>query len=282
MMTSFYFTEKDVERLEKQAVQLRQDIVSMIHAAKAGHPGGSLSAVEMVTALYFHVMNLDPQNPKWADRDRFILSKGHAGPVVYSALALRGYFDREALKSLNELGTSIPSHCDATRTAGVDVTTGSLGQGFSVAVGIALAAKLDREALYVYPIIGDGESQEGLVWEAAMLAGNKGLDNIIGFTDYNNLQIDGHVSEVNGLEPLADKWAAFGWDVQSVDGHDVEEIDQAVSRAKQGGGKPHMIILRTVKGKGISFAENVVTNHSMTISKDVLERELKLLRGEGE
>lgn len=272
----------DYGMLRRKAHEIRTLTLETIGHVGKGHLGGCMSLCEVMSVLYFSQMNVRPEDPQWKHRDRFILSKGHAGPVVYSALALRGYFDREALKSLNELGTSIPSHCDATRTAGVDVTTGSLGQGFSVAVGIALAAKLDREALYVYPIIGDGESQEGLVWEAAMLAGNKGLDNIIGFTDYNNLQIDGHVSEVNGLEPLADKWAAFGWDVQSVDGHDVEEIDQAVSRAKQDGGKPHMIILRTVKGKGISFAENVVTNHSMTISKDVLERELKLLRGEGE
>ena len=272
----------DYGMLRRKAHEIRTLTLETIGHVGKGHLGGCMSLCEVMSVLYFSQMNVRPENPQWKHRDRFILSKGHAGPVVYSALALRGYFDREALKSLNELGTSIPSHCDATRTAGVDVTTGSLGQGFSVAVGIALAAKLDREALYVYPIIGDGESQEGLVWEAAMLAGNKGLDNIIGFTDYNNLQIDGHVSEVNGLEPLADKWAAFGWDVQSVDGHDVEEIDQAVSRAKQDGGKPHMIIVRTVKGKGISFAENVVTNHSMTISKDVLERELKLLRGEGE
>ena len=272
----------DYGMLRRKAHEIRTLTLETIGHVGKGHLGGCMSLCEVMSVLYFSQMNVRPENPQWKHRDRFILSKGHAGPVVYSALALRGYFDREALKSLNELGTSIPSHCDATRTAGVDVTTGSLGQGFSVAVGIALAAKLDREALYVYPIIGDGESQEGLVWEAAMLAGNQGLDNIIGFTDYNNLQIDGHVSEVNGLEPLADKWAAFGWDVQSVDGHDVEEIDQAVSRAKQDGGKPHMIILRTVKGKGISFAENVVTNHSMTISKDVLERELKLLRGEGE
>lgn len=272
----------DYGMLQRKAHEIRTLTLETIGHVGKGHLGGCMSLCEVMSVLYFSQMNVRPENPQWKHRDRFILSKGHAGPVVYSALALRGYFDREALKSLNELGTSIPSHCDATRTAGVDVTTGSLGQGFGVAVGIALAAKLDREALYVYPIIGDGESQEGLVWEAAMLAGNKGLDNIIGFTDYNNLQIDGHVSEVNGLEPLADKWAAFGWDVQSVDGHDVEEIDQAVSRAKQDGGKPHMIILRTVKGKGISFAENVVTNHSMTISKDVLERELKLLRGEGE
>ena len=272
----------DYGMLRRKAHEIRTLTLETIGHVGKGHLGGCMSLCEVMSVLYFSQMNVRPENPQWKHRDRFILSKGHAGPVVYSALALRGYFDREALKSLNELGTSIPSHCDATRTAGVDVTTGSLGQGFSVAVGIALAAKLDREALYVYPIIGDGESQEGLVWEAAMLAGNKGLDNIIGFTDYNNLQIAGHVSEVNGLEPLADKWAAFGWDVQSVDGHDVEEIDQAVSRAKQDGGKPHMIILRTVKGKGISFAENVVTNHSMTISKDVLERELKLLRGEGE
>ena len=272
----------DYGMLRRKAHEIRTLTLETIGHVGKGHLGGCMSLCEVMSVLYFSQMNVRPEEPQWKHRDRFILSKGHAGPVVYSALALRGYFDREALKSLNELGPNIPSHCDATRTTGVDVTTGSLGQGFSVAVGIALAAKLDREELYVYPVIGDGESQEGLVWEAAMLAGNRGLDNIIGFTDYNNLQIDGHVSEVNGLEPLADKWAAFGWDVQSVDGHDVEEIDQAVSRAKQSRGKPHMIILRTVKGKGISFAEDLVTNHSMTISGDMLEREMKRLRGGGE
>ncbi len=272
----------DYGMLRRKAHEIRTLTLETIGHVGKGHLGGCMSLCEVMSVLYFSQMNVRPEEPQWKHRDRFILSKGHAGPVVYSALALRGYFDREALKSLNELGTNIPSHCDATRTTGVDVTTGSLGQGFSVAVGIALAAKLDREELYVYPVIGDGESQEGLVWEAAMLAGNRGLDNIIGFTDYNNLQIDGHVSEVNGLEPLADKWAAFGWDVQSVDGHDVEEIDRVVSRAKQSRGKPHMIILRTVKGKGISFAEDLVTNHSMTISGDMLEREMKRLRGGGE
>ena len=272
----------DYGMLRRKAHEIRTLTLETIGHVGKGHLGGCMSLCEVMSVLYFSQMNVRPEEPQWKHRDRFILSKGHAGPVVYSALALRGYFHREALKSLNELGPNIPSHCDATRTTGVDVTTGSLGQGFSVAVGIALAAKLDREELYVYPVIGDGESQEGLVWEAAMLAGNRGLDNIIGFTDYNNLQIDGHVSEVNGLEPLADKWAAFGWDVQSVDGHDVEEIDQAVSRAKQSRGKPHMIILRTVRGKGISFAEDLVTNHSMTISGDMLEREMKRLRGGGE
>lgn len=272
----------DYEMLRKKAQEIRKLTFETIGYVGKGHVGGCMSLCEVMSVLYFSQMNVRPEDPQWKHRDRFVLSKGHAGPVVYSALALRGFFDREELKSMNALGTSIPSHCDATRTTGVDVTTGSLGQGFSVAVGIALAAKLDREAFYIYPIIGDGESQEGLVWEAAMLAGNKGLDNIIAFVDYNKLQIDDYVAKVNGLEPLTDKWAAFGWDVQSVDGHNVEEIDQAVSKAKQSKGKPHMIILNTVKGKGISFAENVITNHSMTVSKDMFESEMKLLCGEGE
>lgn len=272
----------DYEMLQKKAQEIRKLTFQTISYVGKGHLGGSMSLCELMSVLYFSQMNVRPHEPQWPHRDRLILSKGHAGPVVYSALALKGYFDPEELKEMNKLGTHIPSHCDATRTTGVDVTTGSLGQGFAVSVGIALGAKLDGEELYVYPIIGDGESQEGLIWEAAMLAGNKALDNIIAFVDYNKLQIDDCVDKENSLEPIEDKWRAFGWDVQRADGHDVAAIDAAVSKAKTVKGKPHMIILDTVKGKGISFAEGEITNHSMTISKEMYDSEMKLLCTGGE
>ena len=246
----------DYGMLRRKAHEIRTLTLETIGHVGKGHLGGCMSLCEVMSVLYFSQMNVRPENPQWKHRDRFILSKGHAGPVVYSALALRGYFDREALKSLNELGTSIPSHCDATRTAGVDVTTlktpAYRAIKYKAVISFSEADALWQQWTEIYTdLANDGRERDALAFfhmhEAAMLAGNKGLDNIIGFTDYNNLQIDGHVSEVNGLEPLADKWAAFGWDVQSVDGHDVEEIDQAVSRAKQGGGKPHMIISSQIR-----------------------------------
>lgn len=263
--------------LEKKANEIRKlTLKSIAHVGK-GHIGGAASLCELMSVLYFKQLNIEPQNPGWMDRDRVILSKGHAGPVLYSALALRGYFDPGDLREMNRLGTNIPSHCDALRTPGVDVTTGSLGQGFGVSIGIAEGARLDKRDFFIYVIIGDGESQEGLIWEAAMYAGNHRLDHIIAFTDYNKMQIDGLVSEVNDLEPLVDKWKAFGWHTEIVDGHDVKAVDAAVENAKKMKNKPHMIILNTIKGKGISFAENIITNHSMSITRDMLDKAMKAL-----
>ena len=200
-----------------------------------GHIGGCLSVVELLTVLYFEAMNIDPKDPKMPGRDRFICSKGHAGPAVYAALANRGFFDKSMLLTLNQGGTNLPSHCDMNRTPGIDMTTGSLGQGFSCAVGAALGAKLARDGATIYTLIGDGESQEGQIWEAAMFAAAKKLDNLIAFTDYNKLQIDGTVAEVNDVAPLAEKWAAFGWNVIEVeDGNDVEQVSAAVAHAKLG------------------------------------------------
>ena len=263
--------------LMKTANEIRKSIVTAVHAAKSGHPGGSLSAADIYTYLYFEELNIDPKDPKKADRDRFVLSKGHAGPAVYATLALKGFLKEEELDTLNRPGTHLPSHCDMRLTNGVDMTTGSLGQGFSAAVGMALAAQADKRDLNVYTIIGDGESQEGQIWEAALLAGDRKLDNLIAFTDYNKMQIDGYVGDVNTLDPLEDKWKAFGWDVQSVDGHDIQQILYAIDNAKKEKGRPSMIILNTIKGKGVYFAENLVACHNMTITEEMWKKAVDMI-----
>lgn len=268
---------KDTAQLQQQANEIRKLTLKTIGRVGKGHVGGALSLCEVISALYFKHMNIDPSNPAWVDRDRFVLSKGHAGPVVYSALALRGYFDVKELETMNQLGTHIPSHCDGRLTTGIDMTTGSLGQGFSAAAGMACAAKLDKKALTIYCIIGDGESQEGQVWEAAMYAGNHGLDNLIVFTDYNRMQIDGLISEINGLEPLDKKWEAFGWYVQVINGHDIKAIDAAIDNAKKTKGQPSMIILNTIKGKGAYFAENKLASHSMSVTQEQCEKAVCIL-----
>ena len=227
-MNHNYFTQQDVERLEEQAVQIRQDIISMIHAAKAGHPGGSLSAVEMVTALYFHVMNIDPQNPNWPDRDRFVLSKGHSCPVLYAALARRGYFDPKELTTLRQYHSILQGHPDMNKTPGVDMTAGSLG---------------------------NGEIQEGMVWEAAMAASHHDLKNLVAIVDCNGVQINGWVNDIMTVEPLGDKWRAFGWNVVEVNGHNMKDVLTALHTAKTMR-HPTVILMRTVKGKGVSFMED--------------------------
>lgn len=263
---------------------IRSDVVSSIGHLGVGHIGGCLSVVELLAVLYFEQMNIDPANPKMPGRDRFVCSKGHAGPAVYAALSRRGYFDREMLFTLNQGGTNLPSHCDMNLTTGIDMTTGSLGQGFSCAVGVALGAKLEEDGARVFALIGDGESQEGQIWEAAMFAASKKLDNLIAFTDYNKLQIDGTVAEVNDIAPLGDKWAAFGWNVIDVaDGNNTDEISAAITKAKAnlGSGKPTMVILNTVKGKGVSFIEAMGSgNHNANLSAEQTELALAEIRGE--
>ena len=263
---------------------IRSDVVSCIGHLGVGHIGGCLSVVELLGVLYFEHMNIDPKNPKMAGRDRFVCSKGHAGPTVYSTLAKRGYFDRELLFTLNQGGTSLPSHCDMNLTTGIDMTTGSLGQGFSCAVGVALGAKLEDDGARVFALIGDGESQEGQIWEAAMFAAAKKLDNLIAFTDYNKLQIDGTVAEVNDIAPLGDKWAAFGWNVIDVEnGNDCAQISEAITKAKAnlGSGKPTLVILNTVKGCGVSFIEAMgAGNHNSPLSAEQTAAALAEIRGE--
>ncbi len=261
-------------KLQAQARQIRRDIVVMVGAAASGHPGGSLSAADIVTVLYFEVMSIDPQNPAWPERDRFVLSKGHAAPVLYAALAERGYFPVEQLTTLRQVGSLLQGHPDMRKVPGVEMTTGSLGQGLSAANGMALAGKLDGKDYRVFVMLGDGEAEEGQVWEAAMAAAHYKLDNVIAFLDYNGLQIDGRCDVVMSYEPLADKWRAFGWAVQEIDGHDLEQILAAIEHAKAIRGKPSIIIARTVKGKGVSFMENEASWHGTAPKPEQVEKAL--------
>ena len=270
--------------LKKISLDIRCDVLKSIGHLGVGHIGGCLSVVELLSVLYFEAMNIDPSDPKKPGRDRFICSKGHAGPAVYAALANRGYFDRKELLTLNEGGTNLPSHCDMNRTVGIDMTTGSLGQGFSCAVGAALGSKLEEDGALIYTLIGDGESQEGQIWEAAMFAAAKNLDNLIAFTDYNKLQIDDLVAKVNDVAPLAEKWAAFGWNVIEVeDGNDVDQVSEAVRHAKLGvgSGKPTMVILNTLKGCGVPWIVDLGPgNHNCPITEEQADAAIAAVRGE--
>ena len=271
------------KELERIARAIRFDTVAAIGHLGVGHIGGCMSIVELLTVLYFEAMHIDPKNPKMEGRDRFICSKGHAGPAVYATLARRGFFSRDMLWTLNEGGTELPSHCDMLRTPGIDMTTGSLGQGFSCAVGAAIGAKWAHDSATIFTVVGDGESQEGQIWEAAMLAGNQELSNLIAFTDRNHYQLDGDVQDVNGLDPLSDKWMAFNWNVIEVeDGNDVSEVSEAVQRAKtlRKSGRPTMILLNTVKGRGVSYAVALgAANHNANFSAEETVRALSEILG---
>ncbi len=250
-----------LEFLKKTAAQVRLDILEEVHAASSGHPGGSLSITDILTYLYFEEMNVEPKNPKWEDRDRFVLSKGHTAPALYAVLAEKGYFSRDELKGLRNINSFLQGHPDMKGTPGVDMSTGSLGLGFSSACGMALAAKLDGKDYRTYTAVGDGESEEGQIWEAAMFAAHYKLDNLCVILDWNGLQIDGPVTEVMNPTPHDKKFEAFGFHVISIDGHDFEAIAAAFEEAKTVKGKPTVIIARTVKGKGVSFMENQVGWH---------------------
>ena len=251
----------DKLELMKTANEVRKGIVTAVHSAKAGHPGGSLSAADIFTYLYFEEMNIDPKEPKKADRDRFVLSKGHTAPGLYSALAHRGYFPVEDLKTLRHTGSYLQGHPDMKHIPGVDMSSGSLGQGISAAVGMALAAKLSNEDYRVYTLLGDGEIQEGQVWEASMLAGSHKLDNLVVIVDNNNLQIDGTIEEVNSPYPIDKKFEAFNFHVITINGNDMDEIAAALKEARKTKGMPTAIIAKTTKGKGVSFMENAVGWH---------------------
>ncbi len=250
-----------IKELEAKAKEIRRSIIKMTGAAGSGHPGGSLSAADIVATLYFHQLKLDPSNPNWADRDRFVLSKGHAAPVLYGALAERGFLPKEELLNLRKMGSRLQGHPDRNLLPGVEMSTGSLGQGFSASIGIALAGKLDKKDYGVYVLLGDGECQEGIVWEAAMAGAHYKLDNLICFLDLNGLQIDGPTKEVMSPEPLNEKWRAFGWYVLEIDGHDIGAILEALEKRKVIKGQPVIIIAKTIKGKGVSFMENQVGWH---------------------
>ena len=270
---------RDHKGLNEIANVIRKDIVSMICKSKSGHPGGSLSAVEILTALYFDQMNIDPTNPKMEDRDRFVLSKGHAAPALYATLSERGYFDKEELNHLRQIGSMLQGHPDMKKIPGVEMSTGSLGQGFSVACGMAMAAKLDNAPWNVYALLGDGEVQEGIIWEAAMSAAHYKLDNMIAFLDYNGLQIDGDVESVMNINPIEDKFKTFGWNVITIDGHDFDQIFAALDMAKDTVDKPTMIIAKTIKGKGVSFMENQASWHGSAPSEEQLQQALPELGG---
>ena len=267
--------------LKKTANEVRKNIVTAVYHAHSGHPGGSLSAADILTYLYFEEMNIDPKNPKKADRDRFVLSKGHAAPGWYSVLAERGYFDKEELKGFRHVGCFLQGHPDMKHTPGVDMSSGSLGQGISAAVGMALAGKMDNASYRVYTLLGDGEIQEGQVWEAAMLAANHKLDNLVVIVDNNNLQIDGTVEDVNSPYPIDEKFKAFGWNVINIKGHDYEDIRFAFDEAKKEKEKPTMILAHTIKGKGVSFMENNAAWHGSAPNAEQCAQAVKELEGEG-
>lgn len=266
--------------LKRIANTLRQDIISMLVTSKSGHPGGSLSAADIVATLYFNEMQIKPEDPQWADRDRFVLSKGHAAPVLYSALAEKGYFPKEELQGLRQTGRMLQGHPDMKKTPGVDMSTGSLGQGLSAANGMALAAKMDGKGHRIYVLLGDGEMAEGQVWEAAMAGSHYDLDNVTAIIDFNGLQIDGETDNVMCSAPLVEKWQAFCWNVIEVDGHDIDALISAFATAREYKGKPSMIIAKTVKGKGVAFMENQAGWHGNAPSIEQGEQALKELREE--
>lgn len=247
--------KEKIKELQAMAVKLRRHIIEMTCAAASGHPGGSLSAADLVTALYFERLKHRPKEPTWADRDRFVMSKGHAAPVLYAALAEAGYFPVDYLKTLRQLGSSLQGHVDLLSLPGIEMSTGSLGQGLSAANGMALAGRLDKKNFRVYCLLGDGECQEGQIWEAAMTSAHYKLDNLTAIIDHNKYQIDGRVEEIMNLAPLADKWRAFGWNVLAADGHQFESILESFSQAERVKGRPTVIIADTIKGKGVSFME---------------------------
>lgn len=267
------------KELEETAKNIRINIIKMLEKSQSGHPGGSLSAAEILSTLYMKEMNIDPKNPNWEDRDRFVLSKGHAAPVLYAALAERGFFDPKELDYLRKTNSMLQGHPDMKGTPGVDMTTGSLGQGFSAANGMALAGKIDKKDYRVYVLLGDGECQEGLVWESAMLSAHYNLDNITVFLDYNGLQIDGTNEEIMDIEPIDEKFEAFGWHVIKIDGHSIEEIVDSIEEAKNTKGKPTIIIAKTQKGKGVSFMEDQVGWHGKAPSTEEAMRAIEEIGG---
>ncbi|KHO63313.1 transketolase [Thermoanaerobacter sp. YS13] len=267
------------EFLKQKAKEVRIDIINMLAEAGSGHPGGSLSCADILTLLYFDKMNVKPDNPKWEDRDRLVLSKGHAAPALYAVLAEKGFFPKEELKTLRKLGSILQGHPDMKSTPGLDMTTGSLGQGLSAANGMALAGKLDKKDYRVYVILGDGELQEGQIWEAAMTAAHYKLDNLTAILDFNGLQIDGPNREVKNIEPVNEKFKAFGWHVIEIDGHDFDQIDRAIEEAKATKRRPTLIIAHTIKGKGVSFMENQVGWHGNAPNEEQRQKAIQELEG---
>ena len=266
-----------IDALKKIAIEVRKGIIEEVYNAKSGHPGGSLSCADILTVLYFYQMNIEPEKPLDTNRDRFVLSKGHAAPALYSVLAQKGYFDKELLQTFRKIGSNLQGHPDMRKVEGVDMTTGSLGQGISAAVGMALASKMDRAGCKVYCLLGDGELEEGQVWEALTSASKNDLDNLCVIVDNNNLQIDGEIDKVGGMNNLKEKFLSFGYNVINIDGHNIESIIDAFTTAKQTKGKPTIIIAKTVKGKGVSFMENQVSWHGKSPSEEEYNKAIEEL-----
>ena len=267
----------NTNQLKLLAAKARRGAIVGTFNAKSGHPGGSLSAADIFTYLYFKEMNVDPANPSWEDRDRFVLSKGHCCPSLYAILALKGFFDMSELEKLRHVGAMLQGHPDMKGTPGIDMSTGSLGQGISAACGMALCAKIDKKDFRVYTVLGDGECEEGQVWEAAMFASHKGLDNLVVFVDVNGLQIDGTTAQVGGVEPIDKKFESCGFNVLTIDGHNFDEIEAALNNARETKGMPTAIIAKTVKGKGVSFMENEVSWHGRATNAEEYEIAIKEL-----
>ena len=270
-------SQVSIDDLKNKAKQIRRDIVTMTTAAASGHPGGSLSATEILTALYFKVMNHQAGKPKWPERDRLILSKGHASPLLYAALARSGYFDPGLLPTFRVMESPLQGHPDMRKLPGVEASTGSLGQGLSIGIGHALARRLDGKNYQTYVVMSDGEMNEGQTWEAAAMAAHHKVDHLTAILDYNKFQLDDATSVICNMEPMVDKWKAFGWDVQEIDGHDFVQVLAALDKARQVSGKPAMVIAHTVKGKGVSFMENNNHFHGVAATKEEMERALKEL-----
>jgi len=277
LMDEIIFEGKLIQDLSKTCLRIRRDIIEMIKVAGSGHPGGSLSATEILTCLYFHTMRIRPDQPEWKDRDRFILSKGHAAPALYAILAERGFFPVEELWTFSAPDTRLQKHIDMRLVPGAELSTGSLGQGFSVAIGMALANRMDSKDSRVFVLLGDGEIQEGQIWEAAMTASHQKLDNLVAFLDYNNCQVDGYVDDICSIEPIFQKWESFGWHVQEIDGHDIYQILSALQKTKSNFGKPHMIIANTIKGKSISFMENRPEWHARALDENEYQQAINEL-----
>ena len=265
------------EALKRIAIEVRKGIIEEVYNAKSGHPGGSLSCADILTVLYFYEMNIEPEKPHDPNRDRFVLSKGHASPALYSVLAEKGYFDKELLQTFRKIGSNLQGHPDMRKVEGVDMTTGSLGQGISAAVGMALASKMDRAGCKVYCLLGDGELEEGQVWEALTAASKNNLDNLCVIVDNNNLQIDGEIDKVGGMNNLTEKLMSFGFNVISIDGHNIDSIIDAFATAKQTKGRPSVIIAKTIKGKGVSFMENQASWHGKAPSEEEFIRAMEEL-----
>jgi len=270
------YSDNQIKELEDKAKEIRRLIIQMLAKAGSGHPGGSLSATDLITALYFSVLRYNPKDPSWPGRDRFHMSKGHCCPLLYAVLAESGYFSKEKLLTLRQLGSMLQGHPDR-RTPGVEVASGSLGQGLSVALGMSLAGRMDKKDYRVYVLMGDGETQEGNIWEAAMASAHYKCDNLCAILDYNGFQIDGMICDIMGLEPIAAKWQSFGWHTIEINGHDMKQILSAYEETKKIKGKPIIIIARTVKGKGVSFMENVCDFHGRAPTKEEAEIALKEL-----